>query len=139
MTLKTFFSSLCTLLFCIALSSCASPTPSTPGPAQADFGPAPAKPESLIRAYLRETLVDPDSLRDLRVGTPRRAYTSRRTDLFQAGLYGYIVPVEYNAKNRMGGYAGKQIKVAFVRNDQIQFFINGQFIHESWSGITFSE
>lgn len=87
----------------------------------ADYGKVPENPEALIRTYLKSTLVDPRSLIDLQVGPPKRAYTAQDTDFFSKGQYGYAVLVSYNAKNRMGGYQGRQDMVAFIKDDRVVF------------------
>ncbi len=42
----------------------------------ANYGDPPTNMENAITAYLKEVLKDPDSLKDLRIGTPKRGWTN---------------------------------------------------------------
>ncbi len=87
-----------------------------------------------VLAYLKETLFDYDSMKDLEIGSPMKA-TTRRTDLSPAGITGYAVKVSYNAKNRMGGYVGKQRQVAFVTGGRVLFMTEEYLLDFSWGPV----
>jgi hypothetical protein len=78
------------------------------------------KIKKAIIMHLKDTLFDPDSIKDLQIGNPQRCIT-RKTAVFAAGINGFAVPVEYNAKNRYGGYVGKQKHIAVVGGDSVLF------------------
>jgi hypothetical protein len=77
-------------------------------PPGTDYGPPP-RPElyrSAVEAKISENLIDPESAR-FRFGTPIRGYINQ--GLVHGGriaAIGHIIPVEVNARNRMGGYVG---------------------------------
>lgn len=114
-----------------ALNGCVTARGVTPGQiATADYGPVPSNPEEIVRQHLNNFLVDPASLRDLEVGPPIKAYTAgsiftdRGYVVARKGMFGYVVIVRYNAKNRMGGYVGKKSRFAFVSGNTVDFMID---------------
>ena len=76
----------------------------------ADFGTYPTNYQELIKNELGSHLIDPYSA-VYYFGTPTR-YKS-------GGKYGYAVGVEVNAKNRMGGYAGRHLYRYMIHNNEI--------------------
>jgi hypothetical protein len=73
-----------------------------------DFGPSPVdgQYQDAVRAELGRMLVDPESMR-VRFSTPLRAYqTAGGIGGNRLVFTGYVIPVEMNARNRMGGYVG---------------------------------
>jgi len=103
-----------TSVLCViaALSGCA--TPATPEM----FGPAPTSDAArlLIDHYLRSTLIDPDSLAQFNLLEPPRMCT---IGVFANAKHYWCVPFEYNAKNRFGGYVGRQLNTAMIQHGQI--------------------
>src|SRR5579863_1795275 len=98
----------------LALIACtSSPLLSPKQIANADYGAYPNNKKEIVTLYLHKVLVDPYSIRDLKIGAPRRAYTLL-SDLSPAGVFGYAIPVSFNAKNRMGGYMGIKQRVVFI-------------------------
>lgn len=95
----------------------------------------PASPlQAVALSYLKETLVDPGSLRDVEFGAPRSGIT-RRTDLSPAGVRGLALPIAYNAKNRMGGYAGKQRQFVFISGNKVLFQFEESTLYQSWGPV----
>src|SRR5437763_16121901 len=83
--------------------------------AQADterYGPYPAKYKGIVRQWLNKQLIDPDSARIEWIGEPKPA------DLGKSGehLYGYLVNLPVNARNRLGGYTGTPKHAVLIRN-----------------------
>jgi len=93
--------------------------------ATADFGQYPdlENLEQILRADLRRTLFDPDSLRDLEIKKPKQSWY-RRMGFRQPVIYGYETRVFFNAKNRMGGYTGLQKYFLFIRNGKTIRFVS---------------
>ena len=95
-------------LLCLGVGSiggCAS-TPTSEELATASFGEYPSDYQNVIRNHLRETLKDPDSLRDLEMTAPRKAFF--RESLYDSMHYGWVSLVTFNAKNSFGGYVGRR-------------------------------
>lgn len=96
--------------------------------AGADFGTplSVAQFNTLAQANLKEMLTDPNSL---------MYYPSLQVDKYWAtdsagtNHYGYLGCYDYNAKNRMGGYAGKKRQCLFVRNGMIRQIYTVSFIN----------
>lgn len=78
-----------------------------PSAAELDPGPKPtmADADAAVRAYLREALKDPDSLKDYEIRDLVPFSWSDGRGFFNAG---WLACVAYNAKNSYGGYVGKQ-------------------------------
>lgn len=89
------------------------------------YGEAPSDYESQITEYFQRTLKDPDSAK-YKFGTPRRAYVN--APLAYGGevtWVGYAVPVQVNAKNGFGGYAGFQPFTFLFQNGSIREYREG--------------
>jgi hypothetical protein len=85
-------------------------------PADADlYGPYPANYKEIVMKWLETQLVDPESARIEWKGDPKPA------DLETKGghLYGYLVNFTVDARNRFGGYTGKQSHGALIRNGEV--------------------
>lgn len=81
----------------------------------AGYGGFPDNYQELIKAYMAETLKDPESARYSEFSAPRKehAIASRRA------IYGYSSCVLVNAKNSYGGYTGSQQYWFFFQNGKI--------------------
>jgi hypothetical protein len=84
-------------------------------PDTARYGPYPANYKEIVTQWLNEQLIDPDSARIEWNGEPKPA------DLGKNGehLYGYLVNFTVNARNRFGGYTGKQKHAVLIRNGEV--------------------
>ena len=84
-------------------------------PDTARYGPYPANYKEIVTQWLNEQLIDPDSARIEWNGDPKPA------DLGKDGehLYGYLVNFTVNARNRFGGYTGKQKHAVLIRNGEV--------------------
>jgi hypothetical protein len=76
------------------------------------YGSYPANYKEIVTQWLNKQLIDPDSARIEWNGEPKAA------DLGKDGghLYGYLVNFTVNARNRFGGYTGKQKHAVLIRN-----------------------
>lgn len=109
---------------CLALAGCAV-GPTADQIATADYGPPPGPDhQQLIKDWFAERLIDPTSpLYTFR--RPVQAYI-RKSPLYGTELtFGWAVCGTVNAKNRMGGYTGRELFFTLIRNDQIKFGISG--------------
>ena len=79
------------------------------------YGPYPANYKETVTQWLNKQLIDPDSARIEWNGEPKPA------DLGKSGehLYGYLVNFTVNARNRFGGYTGKQKHAVLIRNGAV--------------------
>ena len=79
------------------------------------YGPYPANYKEIVTQWLNKQLIDPDSARIEWSGEPKPA------DLGKDGehLYGYLVNFTVNARNRFGGYTGKEKHAVLIRNGEV--------------------
>ena len=79
------------------------------------YGAYPANYKEIVTLWLNKQLIDPDSARMEWNGEPKPA------DLGKNGehLYGYLVNFTVNARNRFGGYTGKQKHAVLIRNGEV--------------------
>lgn len=81
----------------------------TPNP-QA-IGPYPSRYKEIVKSYVEQTYFDPYSMRSVEISTPVQGYI-----FFQQG---WIVCLQNNAKNRMGGYIGLKKTAFLINHDRI--------------------
>ncbi|HCL5286308.1 TPA: hypothetical protein N2G35_000585 [Salmonella enterica] len=81
----------------------------------ADVGRKPSTYKKLIETAIRERLRDPDSAKFYDFTPPRKEVISENHKF----VYGYSSCVLVNAKNAYGGYTGKKLYWAFIRNDKV--------------------
>lgn len=81
----------------------------------ADVGVKPKDYKSLVESAIRESLKDPDSAKFYDFTAPRKEVMVEHKNF----VYGYSTCVYVNAKNSYGGYVGKQLYWAFIRNNQV--------------------
>lgn len=108
-------------LFVIILSFClfgCMATPSANDLANANFGNKPINYEENIKNKIGSKLKDPFSAQ-YKFGEPRKGY-------FQEGIsdnfllrYGWIIPVQVNAKNSFGAYVGFETRYIMISEGQI--------------------
>ena len=80
----------------------------------ARYGSYPTNYKDIVMQWLSKQLIDPDSAHIEWYGEPKPA------DLGKNGehLYGYLVNFTVNARNRFGGYTGKQKHAVLIRNGE---------------------
>lgn len=101
-------------LVVLALTGCAS----TPVDlSTVDAGPPPTTHEQDVQTYLKGALLDPDSIKDLRITPPVKC--AWRLEAFAKPTGGWCSQVSYNAKNVYGGYVGLKIYNTFTRDNQL--------------------
>ena len=101
------------LIVALSLCGCGSVTPTVQ-----QIGPYPDNYRSVVKAYMKQTFVDPASIRDVSISAPVAA----SADFDQ----GWRVCVQANAKNRLGGYTGLETTAYFFRNGVIAVVYDGQ-------------
>lgn len=109
------------LLFLVILAACAT-VPTSQEMAVADHGQPPTNIEAQLTYYLRLSLKDPDSLKNLIVGVPKKGW-ARSGNGF---IYGYWVDFSYNAKNSYGGYVGQKGECSFFHNGLMTAVFEGR-------------
>jgi len=85
-------------------------------PADAErYGLYPANYKEIVMKWLETQLIDPASARIEWTEEPKPA------DLGTKGehLYGYLVHLKVDARNRFGAYTGKQTHGALIRNGEV--------------------
>lgn len=81
----------------------------------ADVGTKPSNYKKNVENAIRDQLKDPDSAKFSGMTTPRKEVMVENRDF----VYGYSTCVYVNAKNSYGGYAGKELYWAFLRDNQV--------------------
>jgi hypothetical protein len=88
----------------------------TPAPTADDrYGPYPTNYKEIVMKWLNQQLIDPSSARIEWVDEPKPADAGKGGE----HLYGYLVHFTVNARNRFGGYTGKQTHGALIRNGDV--------------------
>jgi hypothetical protein len=103
----------CLAILLVSLTACAAPRFAN---TRADVGPQPVDYEATIREHLRRTLYDPYSVQDLRIDEPGISSCTIRPGY---AFYGWLVPVQMNAKNRYGAYVGLRHSFYWFRGEQL--------------------
>src|SRR2546426_11715115 len=106
------------LLFCTLFAGLCAVRNSSAETKPADtqlYGPYPTNYKEIVTKWLETQLVDPTSARIEWKDEPKPA------DLGSKGehLYGYLVTLTVNARNRFGTYTGKQAHGALIRNGEV--------------------
>jgi hypothetical protein len=109
--MKTLALSLSTAFFAVVTLSAETPQPVD----VARYGPYPADYKEIVTKWLQTQLVDASSARIEWEGEPKPA------DLGKKGehLYGWLVNLKVNARNRFGAYTGTQKHGALIRDGQV--------------------
>jgi hypothetical protein len=85
--------------------------------AQADYGTLGSSYKDAIQNSMQTVLFDPESARYRYLGTPVRGCAI--VAIGGQPVFGYLVEVNINAKNRLGGYVGEDTFTFLVRNDEV--------------------
>jgi hypothetical protein len=107
-------------LLAIGLAGCAAPAYDTGSSVDmtvlAGAQPSASEAERVVLEHLRETLKDPDSLKQFRIRSGPKYITWYRGLLTGGGhAAGWLVCFEYNAKNSYGGYVGLKADAIALR------------------------
>ncbi|EHM37885.1 hypothetical protein HMPREF0454_04619 [Hafnia alvei ATCC 51873] len=81
----------------------------------ADVGSMPSNYKDLVESSIKAQLKDPESAKFYDMTNPRKEVMVENRNF----VYGYSTCVYVNAKNSYGGYAGKQLYWAFLKNNQV--------------------
>lgn len=100
----------------------------------ADYGPMTGdKAQQVIRAYLSEVLIDPYSYQ-IEFRNFKKHWGLDKSGKYHFGWVQYYV---INAKNRMGGYTGKEPHWAFIENGRIiqiySFYPSDGRVYPDWN------
>ena len=76
-----------------------------------NFGPFPSDHKDIVRDYIKKQYFDPYSLRDVKISN----VTSGHLGYTQ----GWVLCLECNAKNRMGGYSGLRRDLLLINDGQV--------------------
>jgi hypothetical protein len=113
----------CLLVFsCLAIMLAGCAAPSRPLTAEevrylsTGPGPLPNNYQEIVVAYMEEVLIDPDSARYSGWKGPNHGTAQ---DLFGRNVIGWLVCADINAKNRMGGYTGRQQYFFLIHGDKV--------------------
>lgn len=109
------------LLFAFGCGLIPKPTPEQL--ASADYGSFPADYKQMTTEYISRMLLDPYSAVFSDWKGPIKAWEGNS----MAATFGYRVCVSVNAKNRMGGFAGRKIHSVMINNDQIVAYYGGDY------------
>lgn len=102
---------LAAVLICIALSACGSLAKSK-SENDATRGPYPTNWKSIVKQYIRSHYIDPTSVMDSEAAAPFKT----RDTLVDAT---WSICIINNAKNKFGGYTGRQLTILEVRNGEV--------------------
>jgi len=81
----------------------------------ARYGSYPANYKDIITQWLDKELLHPESARIEWNGDPKPADVGKNGE----HVYGYLVNFTVDARNRFGGYTGKQKHAALIRNGEV--------------------
>ena len=81
----------------------------------ARYGAYPGNYKEIVTQWLNKQLIDPDSARIEWNGEPTPADQGKNGE----HLYGYLLNFTVNARNRFGGYTGKQKHAVLIRNGEV--------------------
>jgi hypothetical protein len=109
----------CSFAIICLIASCATTPPTSEELSKIGYGePLTIDYKAVINSYFEQSLIDPFSAH-IKYGEPKE-YWVKASRLEGGGLTaGYGVPVQVNAKNRMGGYVGWKDYIFIFRNNQL--------------------
>ena len=94
------------VIICLGITACASPSV-----APQSAGSAPQNYKAILKAHIEKNYFDPYSLRNVAISSPVLGKIGPDP--------GWLVCLQNNAKNRMGGYVGLKKDVYLIRNGAI--------------------
>lgn len=93
------------VLFFVLISGCVTPI-SPEQITSADYGKVPSNYQDSVKGHMESLLFDPYSAHYRFIGDPIKGYAYVSGTL-NPPVFGHLVTVGINAKNRMGGYVGE--------------------------------
>lgn len=84
----------------------------------ADYGFYPTDYKEMVQRYIDDNFYDPYSVKDLEINQPVKYFVQEPPLLGGRRYFGYLVSFCCNAKNQMGGYAGKTWKHLLARDGE---------------------
>ena len=109
------------LLFSFGCAGMQKPTPDQL--ANADYGSYPANYKEISTQYISNVLIDPYSA----VFSDWKGPSTGWYRDYKGTFFGYRVCVFVNAKNRMGGYAGRKLHYLIINNDRVTVHEGGDY------------
>jgi hypothetical protein len=79
-------------------------------------GPIPEDYQEIVMAHMDRVLIDPESARYSEWKGPKRGTVP---DFFNRRVTGWMVCAEVNAKNRLGGYAGRKLYFFLIHGGKV--------------------
>lgn len=101
------------------LTGCAG-LPSQQEIENADYGSYPSNYSSIVKGFYSDKLKDPSSVQYRNITTPKQFYLGSR---ISGARYGYLVCVNYNAKNSFGAYTGYSTGGFLLRNGSVKEYL----------------
>ncbi len=87
----------------------------------------PDKYKEWIKVYLKKSLFDPYSVKDLDITDPLKFTFKSDTFEYKEGQTVWFCFVSYNAKNKMGAYTGLKDYTFFFRDGKLDNVMDGKF------------
>jgi hypothetical protein len=102
----------------IALGGCDAANQKIMSADEGEVGPYPIAYREMVQTYLRNTLLDPYSVRDARISKPKRGRLVVEGTL---GVHepGWLVCFRGNAKNSAGAFTGVSDIAMLIRGDRV--------------------
>lgn len=111
------------LIFALSLflTACGSMSVSREEMSNANYGVKPSSSETsaIVKEYLDQVLIDPDSLRLLCNESTRKGWA--RDNMYHPPIYGHLLRCKVNSKNKFGGYTGNKDYVFVLSGTQVLF------------------
>lgn len=100
----------------LLLAGCAPSPPSPEVLASADYGGYPNDYQDVIQSYMNGVLIDPGSAQYEWIKGPKKGWIGT---MGGGQHFGYAVCAWINAKNRFGGYTGRQLHFFMLHDGQV--------------------
>lgn len=106
------------LTIALVVAGC-SVAPTTQQLATADYGAYPSGYREIADAWIKRSMKDPYSVRDVSVGAPEKFWVSDAPIEGGKKHYGYMVLVSLNGKNSFGAYTGTQSYRLLIHDSRV--------------------
>lgn len=129
--ISSFLRAVMLAIACTVLVGCIATPRNTETIADAEVGPYPTDYQFTVQSYFEQVLKDPDSAQYKWPAKPFKGYA--RLGYGETLFYGWLVPVQINAKNSYGGYAGWTQHHVLVVHDNVVHQIKPEMAYpEPW-------